>query len=170
MKPLAHIGIIDKTITYRDRPTVKVVVKKGDTVLILNKGLLPGGGIDEGESEREAIDRELMEELGITVRDVEKIGTVIQHRNFIGKRYVVHAYTATLHSEGGATDPQDEGEAHFNLEWLTVDEALALAVNSSREAALKPMIDDVNQGKYYNFMTTRWILNKLQSKPHPTAS
>ena len=55
MNPLATIGQADTSIQYTDRPTVKVVIKNDNKVLVLNKGLLPGGGIDPGESDQDAI-------------------------------------------------------------------------------------------------------------------
>ena len=70
MKSIATIGKIDESIQYIDRPTVKVIIKRDDRVLLLNNGLLPGGGIDENESDDDAIVRELQEELGATVREI----------------------------------------------------------------------------------------------------
>ena len=67
MKTLKIIGQIDPSISYENRPTVKIVIKHGDEVLILNRGLLPGGGINPGESDQDAINRELKEELGVAV-------------------------------------------------------------------------------------------------------
>lgn len=161
MNILAYIGQIDESIQYIDRPTVKVIIRKDDTVLILNNGLLPGGGIDENESERDAISRELKEELGATVQGIEHIGTVIQYRNFLSKRYIIHGYTATLASIGDPTDPQDEGEAQFTWSWLTIDRALELVSNAIALAKTKPMDDDANQGKLYNLMTTYELLKRL---------
>ncbi len=69
MNILATIGQVDTSIQYTDRPTVKVVIKNNSKVLVLNKGLLPGGGIDPGETDQDAITRELQEELGVTVKD-----------------------------------------------------------------------------------------------------
>lgn len=51
---------------------MKVVIKKDNKVLILNKGLLLGGGIGPGESDQDTITRELHEESGVTVKDVQE--------------------------------------------------------------------------------------------------
>jgi len=143
---------------------VKVVIKKDDKLLILNKGLLPGGGIDPGESDKDAITRELQEELGVTVKDVQNIGTVVQYRNLLDKKYLINGYTAELETTGGLTDPQDEGEAQFTVQWLTLDEAIAYVSESIDEAKLKPMDDATNQqGKLYNLMTTFELLKNLKT-------
>ena len=161
MNILSTIGQVDALIQYTDRPTVKVVIKKDDKLLILNKGLLPGGGIDPGESDKDAITRELQEELGVTVKDVQNIGTVVQYRNLLDKKYLINGYTAELETTGGLTDPQDEGEAQFTVQGLTLDEAIAYVSESIDEAKLKPMDDDANQGKLYNLMTTYEFLKAL---------
>lgn len=158
MNTLATLGQPDPLIQYTDRPTVKVIIKKGATVLLLNQGLLPGGGIDDGESDLDAIARELQEELGVTVKNVQEVGTVVQYRNFLNKKYIINGYTATLDSIGGLTSPQDEGEAQFTEQWLTIEDALAFVAESIAEAKLKPMDNDAHQGKLYNLMTTRELL------------
>lgn len=161
MDILAHIGQIDKSIKYLDRPTVKVIIKSGSTVLLLNDGLLPGGGIDKNETDNEAITRELKEEIGITLRDVQEIGRIVQYRNFLSKRYIINGYIATLNLGGGSTNPQDEGEAQFTQVWLTVGDALELVSNSIEIARTKLMDSDLNQGKLYNLMTTYELLKLL---------
>ena len=161
MNILATIGQVDASIQYTDRPTVKVVVKKDATLLILNKGLLPGGGIDPGESDQDAITRELQEELGVTVKDVRKIGAVVQYRNLLDKKYFINGYIATLDTAGGLTDPRDEGETKFTAKWLALEEARAYVLESIAEAKLMPMDDDANQGKLYNLMTTCEFLKTL---------
>lgn len=161
MNILQAIGQPDEAIEYLDRPTVKVVIKKDDKILLLNDGLLPGGGIDAGESDDEAITRELREELGVTVEDVQEIGTIIQYRNFLGKKYVIHGYEATLETAGGMTDPQDEGEVSFAMRWLALEDAIAYVTSSIERVAKKSMNDDANQGKLYNLTTTLRLLKFL---------
>lgn len=161
MNILATIGQVNAMITYVDRPTVKIIIKKDDTILLLNDGLLPGGGIDDLELENDAITRELQEELGMTVRDAEELGTVIQYRNFLKRRYVVNGYVATLDSAGGVPNPQDTGEAQFAQTWLGVDDALRLVSRSISIAKAKPMNDDIHQGRLYNLMTTYELLKRL---------
>ncbi len=162
MNILATIGQVDASMQYTDRPTVKVVIKNNNKVLILNKGLLPGGGIDPGESDQDAITRELQEELGVTVTDVQEIGTVVQYRNLLEKKYLINGYTAELETTGGLTDPQDEGEAQFTIQWLTVEDAVKFVTESIEEAKLKPMDDDANQGKLYNLMATYNFLSTIE--------
>lgn len=161
MNILATIGQLDTSIQYADRPTVKVVIKKDNKLLVINKGLLPGGGIDLGESDQDAITRELQEELGVTVKDVREIGTVVQYRNLLDKKYIVNGYIATLDSTGGLTNPQDKGEAQFTMQWLTPKDGLVFVAKSIEEIKVKLMDDDSNQGKLYNLMTAYELLEAL---------
>ncbi len=160
MKTIATIGQQDASIQYQDRPTVKVVIKKDDEILIINKGLLPGGGVEPGETNDEAIARELQEELGVTVQDIQEIGTVVQYRSLINKKYLVHGYSAVLNTTGGPTSPQDEAEAQLSVRWFTPKKALAYVEESIQALQHRPMDDaTAQQSLLYNLMTTRYILS-----------
>ena len=162
MNTLATIGLVEPSIRYSDRPTVKVVVKKDNKLIIIDEGTLPGGGIDPGESDQDAITRELQEELGITVKGVQEVGTVVQYRNLINKRYLVNGYTAELETEGGPTNPQSEREAQFTIQWFTLDEAIVYVSKSIDKLKLRPMDNATNQGRLYNVTTTLEILKNLE--------
>jgi 8-oxo-dGTP diphosphatase len=160
MKELATIGESDSSIDYIDRPTVKVVIKQDDKILIINDGLLPGGGVDEGETHTDAISRELLEELGARVKNIHEIGQVTQYRHFLSKKYLVYGYMAELDSFSALPMPQDTGEAAFVHEYLTKDEALRRIQNSLEKLAIaNPEIkSDAIQGKMYNLKTSLVLL------------
>jgi 8-oxo-dGTP pyrophosphatase MutT (NUDIX family) len=158
---LATIGQFDASLQYVDRLTVKVIIRKDGKFLILNKGLLPGGGVDSGESDNEAITRELQEELGVTVRNVHEVGTVVQYRSLLGKKYIINGYIATLDTTNNLTNPQDNGEAQFIMRWLELENALVHVSKSIEDTKQKPMDNDANQGELYNLMTTYKFLKAL---------
>jgi 8-oxo-dGTP diphosphatase len=163
MNILSTIGQQDTLVQYTDRPTVKVLIKDENKVLILNNGLLPGGGIEPNESDQEAIARELQEELGATVKDTQYIGTVVQYRSLLGRKYVINGYTASLDTIGGLTNPQNEREAQFTSQWLSLEDAIAYVSSSIEDAKQKPMDDATDQqSKLYNLMTTLEFLKALK--------
>lgn len=161
-KILATIGEEDASIEYIDRPTVKVIVEDKGKILILNGGLLPGGGADYGESDLEAIYRELTEELGATVSEIRPLGTIIQFRNILSRRYVITGYVASLNAFNKETTPQDEGEAAFVPQWVSFDDAKKIIKKSITEVSQKDMSDDANQGRLYNLMTSREFIIQKQ--------
>ena len=79
---------------------VGVVCMKGDSVLLIQRGTaprkgewsIPGGRIEDGETEAEAALRELGEETGVTADILTKI-TVLD-ANFEGYHYRLHDYLA----------------------------------------------------------------------------
>jgi ADP-ribose pyrophosphatase len=76
---------------YPDAPisTVGAVIFNGDRVLLAQRGkepnkgrwTIPGGAIELGETVRQAVEREVREECGITVRagDVVEVLDIVQH-------------------------------------------------------------------------------------------
>lgn len=157
------IGEMNPDIDYTDRLTVKaLILNDADEVLIINNGLLPGGGVEDGESRESALRREVDEELGVTIGEVLAIGVVIQYRDFLGKRYVVYGYRAEYVSDSSNTKPQDDGEAAFTYGWYSLADALSL-VNDAISAVKsdESLTGDAKQGALFNRMTTKGLLEKL---------
>lgn len=161
MNIISEIGTKNNSIEYTDRPTVKVIIRNEDKILILNDGLLPGGGIDKGENEAVAIERELAEELGAKISNIQTIGIVVQYRDFLEKRYVVSGFTADLSSIEGATSPQDDGESSFTYEWYDKNAAIELVERSISGHSSKKILDDSQQGKLFNLKTTLEFLRRI---------
>lgn len=74
----------------------------------------PGGHIEQGESQPEALIREMREELGVQVEPGEFLMTQIKH----GGRLVLHCWSATIIEGEPVANPQEVAD----VVWLTSDE------------------------------------------------
>ena len=86
LKSTIHADITDMSATRFTRKATRAIVLKGDDILLLytqryHDYSLPGGGIDEDESEIEGLIRELKEETGAqNVRNIEPFGLYEEFR------------------------------------------------------------------------------------------
>ena len=112
-----------KGIEYSKRPgSYGVIIKDNRIVVVKSSGyntyFLVGGGIDEGEGERETLRREATEEIGFQIEVQDKIGEAIEY--FFSKteeKYTIkqcHFYRVSLQNK------TEEGK--HELAWITGDE------------------------------------------------
>jgi len=66
---------------YHDRPSVYGIIRAQDRVLLArtNSLLLPGGGIDPGESPIRALHREVYEETGWRISPLRRLGVFVEY-------------------------------------------------------------------------------------------
>lgn len=116
MKPLVILKEIDifsqklyeEPKEWQLRPTVKVLVKKGNKIALVTNRihkfyLLPGGGIDAGESVLEAAEREAREEIGYSIISARVLGYTEEYRSRDKKHYMTYGVIA----EAGASTGKD---------------------------------------------------------------
>lgn len=91
---------------------------------------VPGGRIEPGETNAEAVARELSEETGLTVEPGRLVGTV-ERPGPGGVTYEIHDYAATV--SGGALRAGDDAS---EVRWVTPDELRALPTTTGLLDAL----------------------------------
>ncbi len=128
---MIEFGPAEPGLEYRDRLCAfGIVIRDGLIACVrVERGErsyhdLPGGAIDGDETEAQALAREFVEETGLTVRGVTRLGEAAQrYRKSDGEpvRNLAGFWTAELLAE----DPSAKIEDDHTLEWLDPLRAIA---------------------------------------------
>lgn len=124
---------------FEYRSAVRAVVVDANKVALIhavkpNSYGLPGGGIEYQESVEVALKREILEETGAEVNNIDKLGEILEVRykphGEIGKIQLNHCYYAKVSKI--VADPEFSGKEVENackLIWVSLDEAVNLISN-----------------------------------------
>lgn len=132
------IGISEKAIEgeYKVRKAARAIVYNnlGKIALLYvsknNYHKLPGGGLEEGEDIKTALEREVLEEVGANIEVVGEIGCIIEYRNEFKQIQLSYCYNSKVIGEVKHTDfTEKEIEEGFKLKWVKLNEAIELLEN-----------------------------------------
>lgn len=109
-----------------------------------------------------ALAREMREEIGATVQNIQDVGRVIQYRDYLRKRYVVYGYCASLFSVDTAMQKREPHEKEFTYLWIDRKEVKSYieAAISKHKSNHPDLINDTRQGRLYNLQTSLAIVSK----------
>ncbi len=140
MKRLFEIDLKDykETDTVFRRPSARAIIFKDDKLaLVYSKKekyyKFPGGGIHDDEDKKEALVREVREEVGLVVipESIREFGSVLRRQKSTVKADEIfeqenYYYFCDVHDETVGQDLDDyENEAEFVLRIVDLDEAIA---------------------------------------------
>lgn len=112
-----------RAVVFDDQGAVAVLHVKKDAYY-----KLPGGGIEPGEDIQTALEREMLEEIGCSVRVLQEVGIVLEQRYYFKMTQVSHCFIATVVGEKGKPNfTQEELDDGFEIVWAkNIDEAITL--------------------------------------------
>lgn len=104
---------------------VRVLLINEDKILLVKHTYQPdwytiGGGVDPGETPRQALERELQEEVGVTLLSAPELFSVYYSRNKKHDDYIIF-YTAHGCTQHVVTSPEIAEQQWFALNELPVD-------------------------------------------------
>ena len=143
MKPsVLAFGRAESGVVYRDRPCAFGIAERNGLVACVRVDRgdrsyfdLPGGAVDGDETEAQALAREFMEETGLVVRGIERIGATAQvFRRSTGEplRNLSGVWTAEVLDH----DPEGKVEDDHELVWLSPLTALSSVRHEAHAWAL----------------------------------
>ena len=90
---------------------------------------LPGGGVDDGEDKVQALNREVMEEVGSKIEVTGEVGKIIEYRSQFNLKQISYCYVGKITSKGLPTFTEEELSQNFKLVWLPLEEAISKVEN-----------------------------------------
>ena len=123
-----------------------IIVQNGKILLsyetVTDQWMIPGGGLEEGEDERECCARELLEETGIKIRPsacVLEIDEFYEDWKFVSKYFL-----GTVEGEGEIHLTDREIEVGMEPRWLSVQEIMEIFSHHADYAET----DEMRRGMY----------------------
>ncbi len=137
MKTILELS--DADVCVKPKEDSKHIPRTAARAIVLNKGnialihiskhkyhKLPGGGVDPGESIQEALAREMLEEVGCTIRVLGEVGEIIEHRTHENMVQTSHCFLAEVVKEGKPEFTPEEIEEGIELSWVPLDNAIEM--------------------------------------------
>lgn len=146
LREIRHSEIVPHAIdknhgNFRERHAVRAIVSDNDgRVTLLHVGQyhyhkLPGGGVEEGEDIEQALERELLEEIGCRVEITGKLGEIIEYRDEWNQKQTSYCYLAKQVGEASPPDfTEKELSEGFAVVWAkNIAEAIRLLEQDAPE-------------------------------------
>lgn len=114
-----------------------ILDKENRLALVGNSGyrLLPGGGVDDGETLEQAMKREAKEEIGCLITVGKEIGYSDEYRTKRGVHHVIHCFVGKVIGEKGIPETTQQDEIGLEVGWYYLNDAISLIEQQIKEVA-----------------------------------
>lgn len=151
-------------IDYINRSVVKAVIKNTTgKILLLSSGLV-GGGVENGETDEQALMREIIEETGMEITIIKPIGQVIAYRDFLKQKYSTNGYLCEYVQTTSTPTTLDSDELKMKLFWeypLESIDRLEKEIQELESKDRESYNDDTYQRKLYNRKTALAFIKEI---------
>jgi len=129
-----------------------------------NEYKLPGGGIDEGEIPEEAFKREVLEETGCEIDNIEFLGITKELKSLGNFQQISYVFTGKVSKIGNElTLTQKEKDEGAKLIWLSKEEALERIINCEKELK-ESEYENLYHSKFINYRDREILKYYIQQK------
>lgn len=140
---MKYINTNEKDIQYKKRPGSYAIIirKKDDKIGIVTDGngnFYLGGGMEKGETEVETLKREVMEESGYTIKNIQefdKVGSFLFSKTHGYLEVIAHVYIAELDEK-----IKDPIEKDYTMLWVNAEDYIGKMYKEWQEYILKEFI------------------------------
>ena len=125
-----HIRSIVRGIIYNDDFKVAIIhLVTDDKFGHRDAYETPGGGVKKGETLLEALKREILEEVGVDIDNIEEIGRVEDYYNLINRKNNNHYFLAHAYKKESQHLEEYEKRVFESISWLDIDEIISIVEN-----------------------------------------
>ena len=129
MREISILGSNRFETFTKTRSGCRAVVIRNEEILLTREDrsdlwLIPGGGLEEGETLEQCCRREAEEETGLLV--APEVRFVVMYEYYEEYRYISHYYLCRVTGEGRMRLTEQEKQRGLRPVWLPVQEALAI--------------------------------------------
>ena len=129
-----HTRSIARGVIYDDEQNIYMIHLVSDDLFGHRDTLeTPGGGVKKGETIKEALIREIEEEVGVAIDNIEEIGRVLDYYNLIKRRNNNHYSLAHICGIKNRHLEEYEKTMMMGVEKISIKEAIERLENSSND-------------------------------------
>ena len=112
----------------------RVLLTRRNIAPFFNQWVMPGGKVDPGETDHQALRREVQEEVGLAVEIAEKVGVYQLEADTGARSYRIHYYRSRAQSTELKPNPAEVAEA----DWVSADDGLPRLGGASGMEPIEP--------------------------------